>query len=116
MFLGDPDPDPLVRGAELRLMMMYLCASMRKKCEIFFASLKSIKKGVGSGVGSGYISQRYGSGDPDPHPHHNVTDPQHFLKVNDENSRIRIRVRIQIQIQLTEVWIRGSGSVPKLDP
>ncbi len=29
------------------------------------ASLKSMKKGVGSGSGS--ISQRYGSGDPDPH-------------------------------------------------
>jgi hypothetical protein len=27
------------------------------------------------GVGSGSISQRYGSGDPDPHQ--NVTDPQH---------------------------------------
>jgi hypothetical protein len=40
----------------------------------FFASLKSLKKGIGSGVGSGAgsgagfgsISQRYGSGDPDP--------------------------------------------------
>jgi hypothetical protein len=27
------------------------------------------------GVGSGSISQRYGSGDPDPHQ--NITDPQH---------------------------------------
>jgi hypothetical protein len=25
-----------------------------------------MKKGVGSGVGSGSISERYGSGDPDP--------------------------------------------------
>jgi hypothetical protein len=33
----------------------------------FFASLKSLKKGVGSGVGSGFISQRYRSADPDPH-------------------------------------------------
>jgi hypothetical protein len=34
---------------------------------LFFASLKikSLKKGVGSGSGS--ISQRYRSGDPDPH-------------------------------------------------
>jgi hypothetical protein len=31
----------------------------------FFLSLKSLKKGVGSG--SGPISQRYGSADPDPH-------------------------------------------------
>jgi hypothetical protein len=34
-------------------------------------------KRVGSGVGSGSISQRYGSGDPDSDPHQNVTDPQH---------------------------------------
>ncbi len=37
-----------------------------------FASLKSLKKGAGS------ISKRYGS--PDPDPHQNVTDPQHWLK------------------------------------
>ncbi len=45
------------------------------------ASLKSLKKGVRSGVGSGSgsISQRYGSGDPDPHQ--NVPDPQHWLKI-----------------------------------
>jgi hypothetical protein len=46
---------------------------------IFFASLKSLKKGVGCEVGfrsgSGSISHRYGSADPDPHQ--NVTDPQH---------------------------------------
>jgi hypothetical protein len=49
--------------------------------KIFFISksLKSLKKVVGSGVGSGSISQRYGSGDPDPDPHQNVTDPQHWL-------------------------------------
>jgi hypothetical protein len=41
----------------------------------FSASLKSMKKGVGSVS----ISQRYGSGDPDPHE--NVTDPQHCLKL-----------------------------------
>jgi hypothetical protein len=38
-----------------------------------------MKKGLGSGVGSGAISQRYGSGDPDPHQ--NVTDPKRCLKV-----------------------------------
>ncbi len=32
-----------------------------------------MKKGVGSGVGSGSISQRYGSADPDTHQ--NITDP-----------------------------------------
>jgi hypothetical protein len=42
----------------------------------FLAYLKFLKKGVGSGVGSGSraMSQRYGSADPDPHQ--NVTDPQ----------------------------------------
>jgi hypothetical protein len=46
----------------------------------FFASLKSLKKEFGSrvGSGSGSISQRYGSGDPDP-DHQNVTDPQHWF-------------------------------------
>jgi hypothetical protein len=32
----------------------------------FFASLKSLKEAVGSG--SGFIRQRYGSADLDPHP------------------------------------------------
>ncbi len=51
---------------------------MRKNVKkIVFASLTSMKKGVGSGTGSGTISQRYGSGDPDQDPHQNVTDPQH---------------------------------------
>jgi hypothetical protein len=66
--------------------MMYLKASYEKKMwkKHFFGSLKSMKKGVGSGVGSGsgsrsgFISQRYGSWDPDPDPHQNVTDPQHW--------------------------------------
>jgi hypothetical protein len=40
-----------------------------------FASLNSLKKGVGSGAGSRSTSQRYGSGYPEPHQ--NVTDPQH---------------------------------------
>ncbi len=44
----------------------------------FFAQLK---KGVGSGVRSGSISQRYGSRDQDPNPHQNVTDPQHCQEV-----------------------------------
>jgi hypothetical protein len=51
------------------------------KENFFLESLKSLKKGVGSGVGSrvgpgsGSISQRNGSADPDPHQ--NVTVPQH---------------------------------------
>jgi hypothetical protein len=39
---------------------------VRKKYENnknkIFSSLKSLKKGVGSGVGSGFVSQRCGSG------------------------------------------------------
>ncbi len=56
---------------------MFLWASYKKKYEkkyekkIFLAFLKSRKKGVGSGS----INQRYGSGDPDPDPQRNVTDP-----------------------------------------
>jgi hypothetical protein len=44
---------------------------MNKK--IYFTSIKTLKKEVGSGS----ISQRYGSGDLDPDPRQNVTDPQH---------------------------------------
>ncbi len=64
---------------------MCLWASYKKKIykKFFFASLKSLKKGVGSGS----ISQRYGSGDPDPHQ--TVTDPQHWLAVF-EITRLKI--------------------------
>jgi hypothetical protein len=43
----------------------------KKNKNIFFASLKPLKKGVGSGSGSS--SQRFEYGDPDTHQ--NVTDP-----------------------------------------
>jgi hypothetical protein len=43
----------------------------------FLHHLKSLKKEVESGVGSGSFSQKYGS----PEPHQNVTDPQHWLTV-----------------------------------
>ncbi len=33
-----------------------------------------------AGSGTGYISQRHGSGDPDPDPLQNVMDPQHWLR------------------------------------
>jgi hypothetical protein len=50
---------------------------LEKNMKIFFVtSLKSLKKEVGSGVGSRSIGQRSGSADPDPHQ--NVTDPQHW--------------------------------------
>ncbi len=53
---------------------MCLGISFKKK----YASIKTLKEGVRSGVGSGYISQRYGSADPDPHQH--ITDPQHCFE------------------------------------
>jgi hypothetical protein len=43
-----------------------------------FALQINEERGIGSGVRSGYISQRYESGNPDPH--HNVTDPQHWMQ------------------------------------
>jgi hypothetical protein len=58
--------------------MMCLLASYKKnmkKKKYLFASLKSIKKEVGSGDGSGSISHR------DPDPHQNVMDPQNCLRV-----------------------------------
>ncbi len=50
---------------------------IRKKYgkNFFFASLKSLKKEVGS------ISQIYGSWVLDPDPHQNVTDPQHWKQL-----------------------------------
>jgi hypothetical protein len=33
----------------------------------------------GSGSEFGSISQKHGSADPDPDPHQNVMDPQHWL-------------------------------------
>jgi hypothetical protein len=54
--------------------MMCLWVSYKKKYEIFFTSLKSLRKEVKSGVGSGSgsISQRCGFGD---------TDPQHWCQL-----------------------------------
>ncbi len=67
MFLGFPDPDPFVRGTVPDLKFLRLKVSYKKKIKnFFFASLKSLKKGVWSGVGSRFVSQRYWSVDPDP--------------------------------------------------
>jgi hypothetical protein len=51
---------------------MCLWVSYKKKNmkNNFFAFLKSLKKGVGSGS----MSQRYVSAHPDPAPHQNVMD------------------------------------------
>jgi hypothetical protein len=34
--------------------------------------------------GSGSISQRHGSADPDPDPHQNVMDPQHWSQETED--------------------------------
>ncbi len=54
---------------------------MRKKYESFFASLKSMKKGVGSGVVPDPHPLVRGT-DPDPDPHQNVMDPQNCSEHN----------------------------------
>jgi hypothetical protein len=53
----------------------------------FFASLKSMKKEVGSGVGSGSNSQRYGSGSA-PKCHGSPTLKKHkqYTKTLDKNN------------------------------
>ncbi len=56
MFLGLPDPDPLVRGMD---------PDPDPALKI---------------AGTGSISQRHGSADPDPDPPQNVLDPQHCLE------------------------------------
>jgi hypothetical protein len=68
---------------------MGLRVSYKKKIweSFFFASIKSLKKGVGSRVEFGSISQRYGS---DLHqnvtdPHQNVPDPQHWFPFISES-------------------------------
>jgi hypothetical protein len=72
---------------EIKFLLKIMCLWLSYKKKIWgkkyiFSSLKSLKKEVGSGVGS--ISQRYGSVDPDQHQ--KVTDPQHwyFLNVKKE--------------------------------
>jgi hypothetical protein len=47
VFLGLPDPDSLVRGPDPDPSLFH---------RIFFTSLNSVKKGVGFGVGSGFVS------------------------------------------------------------
>jgi hypothetical protein len=52
-----------------------------------------MKKGVGC------ISQRYGSGDLDPDPHQNVTDPQHCFEARLQN---RVLTRGQIKERVSQ--------------
>jgi len=97
---------------------MYLWVNRKKKNEekkYFLKSLKSLKKGVGSGVGSesGSITQRYGSGDPDSNrdSHQNVTNHQHwfllvykfvgsfFYLLNQTNVKIDFYFPVQVMLR-----------------
>jgi hypothetical protein len=61
---------------------MCLRVSYKKKIrKFFFETLRSRKKGVGSGS----ISQRYGSSDPDSHQ--NLKDRQHCFLVTTNQYR-----------------------------
>jgi hypothetical protein len=72
MFLGIPN---LFNLSELEIMCLRV--NYKKKYDFFLhPKVKSLKKGVGSGVRSGSVSQRYGS--PEPDRHQNITDPQHL--------------------------------------
>ncbi len=92
MFLGLPDPDPYVRGMDPNLSV----ASKNSKKNLHFycivtllvslknyvivASKSSKQKNYRTKIarsGTGSVSQRYGSADPDPYQ--NFTDPQHSL-------------------------------------
>jgi hypothetical protein len=103
--------------------MMRLWASYKKKIwkKYFFCILKITdpelvpeldpdpemdpELGSGYGAGSGSISQRYGSGDPDPDPHQNGTDPQHCFAW----------IRHWIEYPTVEmVWSRTNHSNPQL--
>ncbi len=50
----------------------------RKTLNFFLSSWRSLTKIAGSGAGSEFDSQSYGSAVPDPY--HNVTDPQNWWK------------------------------------
>ncbi len=45
----------------------------------------------GAESGSGSISQRHGSADPDPDPPQNVMDPQHCFEEFSQNMRRRMK-------------------------
>jgi hypothetical protein len=74
-----------------------------------------MKKGVGSGVGSGSISDRYGAGDPDPHQ--NVTDPQHcFVEKFAKNVPTDFLSKRSDPDLIQLLRIRPCQNVPNPDP
>ncbi len=89
-----------------------------QKTTNFFASLKSLKYEVVSGVGSGsgFISLRYGSKKPDPQ---DVTDPQQWLshlvgpapEVGIPGGVDALRVVAPGLVHILHVGARGTGQV-----
>jgi hypothetical protein len=91
MFLGLQDPDSLVRGKDLAKIvrktfippvigLLYDFLSVKNDVNVALKSNKQKNLRVevtdeneGFGVGSGSVSQRYGSADPDPYQ--NARDP-----------------------------------------
>jgi hypothetical protein len=73
----------------------------------------SLEKGVGSGVGAGSISQRYESGDLDPHQ--NVTDPQHCLPpIHRWNSFRLTNILVQTyaqKLKSVSIWNRQCATM-----
>jgi hypothetical protein len=76
---------------------------------------------AGPGSGSGSISQRHGSADPDQDPHQNVMDPRHCLYNIEGNLISRISLGIAGSNKFF-VWLLPShelryevlfGSVPR---
>jgi hypothetical protein len=67
--------------------------------------MKIAGSGSESASGSGSISQRHGSADPDPPQ--NVMDPQHcgigFFRISDPGSQIHI-----FESLLTIFWVKSS--------
>ncbi len=83
----------------LKMMEMYLQKVIcGKKISFLLASWRSLMKIAGSGS----ISQRHGSADPDPGPQQNVMDPQHWEVV----------LLSKIFIYLTAAPCSGAAVVP----
>jgi hypothetical protein len=72
-----------------------------------------MKKGVGSGFGS--ISQRYRSGDPDPEPHQNGMDPQHWKKVKVSIKFFMENLGWQMRILIRFLYIFSKKYLIKID-
>ena len=62
--------------------------------------------GSGSESGSGFISQRHGSADPDPDPPQNVMDPQHWSE--------QMKSCLAAQICFMLFLLKGRGPLKKI--